>query len=245
MLVRLRVERVALSRSFSSFVGANEPEFLVVSDASLQGIGGEVFRRDGVGWLPVGVLRATFPESFNLDESAFQNLAEFIAILVMLTILVERGVRDCAIQLRGDSTTALNWASGMQVRGEQRNNPAAVALCSLSLRYRIEIKGTEFIDSKANFISDALSRGQSMADYGEWYSQESNYYAWQEGDAKSRLLNFRNPRREDDGSMGAYMGSWRDLDLIFQQLDVEIAVQRRHPVTALPFTLATTNPTVS
>jgi hypothetical protein len=245
MLVMLRCERVTLSRSFESFVGVGEAKFLVVSDASLQGVGGEIFARAGSGWVPVGVLRATFPAAFSFDESAYQNLAEFIGILLMLVVLVERGVSDCAIQLRGDSTTALAWASSQKVKGEQRNNAAAVAFCALSLRYRIEVSGTEFINSEANFISDALSRGRPMAEYGEWYTDESNYYPWREGDAKSQLLAFCNPRREDDGSMRSYMESWGTLDLIFQQLDLEIATQRHHPITASPVVSTATNPPVS
>jgi hypothetical protein len=245
MFVMLRCNRVALSRTFASFVGYGEARFLLVSDASLQGVGGEVFEKSEAGWAPVGVLRATFPGDFNFDESAYQNLAEFIGIVVMVAVLVERGACDCTIQLRGDSTTALAWASGDKVGGEQRNNAAAIAFCMMSLLYRVSIGSTEFINSKANYISDALSRGLPMGEYGEWYAQESNYYPWGEGDAKSLLLDFCNPRRVDDGSMSAYMASWARLDRIFQQFDREIVARRSHPSPTHPYAPTATNPTVS
>jgi hypothetical protein len=193
----------------------------------------------------MGVLRATFPGNFSFDESAYQNLAEFIGIIVMVAVLVERGTCDCTIQLRGDSTTALAWASGDKVGGEQRNNAAAIAFRMMSLRYRVSIGSTGFINSKANYISDTLSWGLPMGEYGEWYAQESNYYPGSEGGSKSLLLDLCFPRRVDDGSMGAYMASWARLELILQQFDKEIVARRSHPSPMHPYAPTATNPTVS
>ena len=96
-----------MSRPFKSFIRGCPPDFLLVSDASLSGIGGEVFDLRSGSRVLLGVIRERFPSEFNFDESSFQNLAEFIGILTLMLALVESGARGQSIMVRGDSKTAL------------------------------------------------------------------------------------------------------------------------------------------
>jgi hypothetical protein len=165
-------------------------------------------------------LRERFPVSFKFDESAYQNLAEFLAIISILLVLVEGGVKDCSIHLKGDSKVALKWAASQKFSGADRNNSASLLFTLLCMRYRLQICSTEWWSSEDNHLCDTLSRGGDMTTYGSPYTNEGSYYTWAETDAKSRLLDRCNPQWEEDGTFDSFLGLWHSFQEGLLQLDM-------------------------
>jgi hypothetical protein len=175
-LALIRWDRLSLSRTFQSFIKEPAASYLIVSDASLSGYGGQVFDLRSGKPVLVGVLRERFPREYNLDESSYQNLAEFVGILALVLMLVTRGVTGVSFIVRGDSKTALKWASSQKYGRADRNNNASLLFTLLMTKFKLQVHSTEFLRSKENHLCDALPRGVDMESYGPLYSSSSSYY---------------------------------------------------------------------
>jgi hypothetical protein len=227
MFLLLQWDRTAMSRPFRSFIPHSNPDFLLVSDASLTGIGGEIFDLRSGAPVLLGVLREQFPLDFNFDESSYQNLAEFIGILTLVLALVEAGARGHSILLRGDSKTALKWAKSQTYSRADRNNGASLLYTMVMVQFDLRIHATEFINSKANHLCDALSRGTDMKGYGAMYNDLDNYYQWTPESIVSRAVHRCNPRQVDDGSTDYAL----DMMVFFKGILEELRAQtpKTHP----------------
>jgi hypothetical protein len=239
-LALLRWDRLSLSRTFQSFVKEPRASYLLVSDASLSGFGGQVFDLRSGEPVLVGVLREQFPSEYNLDESSFQNLAEFVGILALVLMLVVRGVTGVSFVVRGDSKTALKWVSSQKYGRADRNNNASLLFTLLMTKFKLQVHSTEFLRSKENHLCDALSRGVDMASYGPTYSSVSSYYVIGKDSAEGRLLRMCNPRATDDGSVGYFIGAWLYISSIFEEIGA-LDFSGGHPIRSTPSDPHTTN----
>jgi hypothetical protein len=236
----IRWDRLSLSRTFQSFVRQPEASYLLVSDASLTGFGGEIFDLRGGKPVLVGVLRERFPPEYNLDESAYQNLAEFVGILALVLMLVVRGVSGVSFIVRGDSKTALKWVGSQKYGRADRNNNASLLFTLLMTKFRLQVHSTEFLRSKENHLCDALSRGADMSAYGPDYNTTENYYVIEEGSVEDRLLRMCNPRTVDDGSIDYFTSSWMFIASSIETILLQ-SPTRVHPIQRRPSDTHPTN----
>ena len=79
-----------------------------------------------------------------------------IGVLTCLRLEDERG-GPVAIELRGDSKTALHWASKLRFNSKAVNK-AAILFTLLLVRQNVVITGTEHVPAEFNGQCDALSR---------------------------------------------------------------------------------------
>jgi hypothetical protein len=223
-----------------SFETPGPARFVCSFDASLSGFGCVVNEVTDQGLAPWGVIRERFPVSFKFDESAYQNLAEFLAIISILLVLAEGGVRECSIHIKGDSKVALKWAASQKFSGADRNNSASLLFTLLCMRYRLQIGSTEWWSSEDNHLCDTLSRGGDMESYGPPYTESGSYYQWEAGDAKSRLMSRCNPQWEEDGTFNSFLSLWHSFQEDLNRLDVSHGTPSNPPIatpsshTALP-----------
>ena len=116
--------RDRFSRSLISFRSV-VPTLIIEFDASLQGI--------GILYYVPGALRETLIGSCAVDisslgfgsEAKYQNSAEFLGLVLGIQGLRKLGVTAKSIHLRGDSTTALSWASTEKFKGILVSNAAS------------------------------------------------------------------------------------------------------------------------
>jgi hypothetical protein len=134
--------------------------FVVHFDASLLGVGLLWWRRavDGGETLLGGASLSLAALDFG-EDSRFQNTAEYIAVTLGLAGLATFfGARDEAVDLRGDSVTALEWAKRDRSRSSIAWNAATVqvAVCSAA---ELWVNEVFHIPGDENIACDRLSRG--------------------------------------------------------------------------------------
>ena len=99
-------------------------------------------------------------------DSGFQNTSEFLAatigVLACLRLEVEEGA--VAIELRGDSKTALHWANKLRFNSKAVNK-AAILFTLLLVRQKVVITGTEHVPAEFNGQCDALSRWNKNGEF--------------------------------------------------------------------------------
>jgi hypothetical protein len=139
--------------------------FVVHFDASLFGVGLLWWRRadDGGETLLGGASLSLADLAFG-EDSKHQNTAEYIAVTLGIAGLATFfGARDEAIDLRGDSVTALEWASRDRSRSVIAWNASTVqvAVCSAA---EIWVNEVFHIAGDDNVICDSLSRGALPSD---------------------------------------------------------------------------------
>jgi hypothetical protein len=116
LLVLSHLDENRFTRSFQSFRVVSST-VCIEYDASLTGIGlylssvsnGQLVRDIGYG-------RLRFPFALKSDSS-FQNVCEFIAVVIGIIVLVKLGYANTTITLRGDSRTSLRWGSTERFKG--------------------------------------------------------------------------------------------------------------------------------
>jgi hypothetical protein len=135
--------------------------FVLQFDASLEGIGILIYRRDPATGAEALVGGSTVPlEQMGFGEdSSFQNTAEFLAIVVGLigVLRLSRAGERVAVMLRGDSVTALTWAETARFRSD-RATRAAVAYVLLLSRQMLQVTGVVHLAAALNQLCDDLSR---------------------------------------------------------------------------------------
>ena len=134
-------------------------------DGSPSGVGGVCPPVASMG--SPGVLVPPFaysvPFSFGPLTSSEQNSSELIAVVVGLSCAVKLGLRDAVVDLVGDSRTALSWVV-TRIRSERALRAYLVFLCLLE-EARLSVGATYWLDSKANFVPDGLSRGEPVRSF--------------------------------------------------------------------------------
>ena len=160
VLVLAECHETTFSRTLSSFRDES-PRYQLMYDASLTGIGVTLHDKGS------GVLRTVFSSTFPfvLPDSSFQNLAEFVAIVMGCAVLIRLGVSHCTLGVKGDSVSSLVWAGSERFRGNRATKAAAVfvALCSL---FDLWVTETEHLAGTANVTHDRLSRGETPENLG-------------------------------------------------------------------------------
>ena len=90
-------------------------------------------------------------------DSAYQNLAEFLGAILAVVGYVKLGHRGQSLALRGDSVTALTWATMERTRGCNVTN-ASMVWTLLCVAAEVDVNEMAHISGKDNFRCDALSR---------------------------------------------------------------------------------------
>ena len=168
MLCALRLDERKFSRSFDLFKGA-AAEMICEFDSSLTGSGMLFYKcnQDGSETIVGGAAVSLASLGFN-DDSSYQNTSEFIAVVLSLRVLRTIFPDVTAISLRGDSVSALTWASKGQFRGDLVTN-ASILYTLILIVTGIEIVGepVDFhLKGEDNWRCDGLSRGKVMSDIG-------------------------------------------------------------------------------
>lgn len=159
LLCLLNFDDKSYSRSLDSFI-SQKPNYRISFDASLKGIG--VGITDITSGELISIASYEFP--FDLHEqSKYQNTVEFIAVVIGIWILTRHDVRDCHLELVGDSITALTWSYDERFKGLFNLGPA-VAFTMLGTYYNIWVASIIHVAGENNQLYDSLSRGKNAAE---------------------------------------------------------------------------------
>ena len=156
ILFLVRYDEQRFTRSIASFRN-DVVEYIVEFDASLNGAGCLIYRRDCNVEVCVGASAVDLRQLGFMTESRFQNVCEFIGAIVGIVGLVKLGVRGVDIEIRGDSMSALTWAQKERTRGSQVSN-AAMVYTLVCVSCDIDAKVATHISGEENFRCDQLSR---------------------------------------------------------------------------------------
>jgi hypothetical protein len=152
----LIVDEKHYGRPMASF-RPRPPDYIVETDASLGGVGIILYRNGGPLDICVGGSAVDIKDFGFGTDSGFQNTAEYIGTVLGILALVKIGVRDVDVLIRGDSTTALVWATKGRVKGPEAIN-AAVVVTALCIRFGIRPRYSAFLSGLENHKADLLSR---------------------------------------------------------------------------------------
>jgi hypothetical protein len=140
---------------------------LLESDASLTGLGVRLFDVDPHG---VETLRTVLSVTLPFDirgRPEFQNTMELLGIVLGMAVAVTLGVRDTGVHLRGDSRTALSWATREAFRGGASSSTAMayLHLCREWCLYVDEDMGSTHVAGVTLVECDTLSRAEAPGVY--------------------------------------------------------------------------------
>jgi hypothetical protein len=165
-LVQLMWDPGIFARSLESF-RPRPADFRIEYDASLEGFGLQIWRRDTAGsgelvqWIHWGG-----KHPFGTQEgSGFQNCCEYTAVLAALLILRQRGCREFAVDIVGDNTSSLAWLRKGRASSAIAQR-ASVGLSLLMARLGAHVHMTEHVAGILNGQMDGLSRGKSSIEVG-------------------------------------------------------------------------------
>jgi hypothetical protein len=94
--------------------------------------------------------------SFKKD-SAYQNTAEFIGIILSLLARAQLGIRDVDIEVMGDSKAALSWASTHCFKSPKATN-ASIVFILTCIAFGFTVRESVHIPGTKNWRADGLSR---------------------------------------------------------------------------------------
>jgi len=164
LLVLSNLDETQFTRSLHSFRDLT-PTVCIEYDASLTGIGIYLSVMDkGISVTDIGYGSFKFPFDLHQDPSN-QNVCEFIAVVVALVILIQRGYTNTTISLRGDSKTSLKWGRTERFKGV-RGLSASVVYLLLGSHYDLWVSDAHHLPKEFNTLCDSLSRGKSVVDLG-------------------------------------------------------------------------------
>ena len=197
LILMTSLEPLLFCRSIASF--RHELAKLIMAfDASLEGIGIVWFYRDIHGHeSPMGGFTASL---LGLDfgtDSSFQNTAEFIAGVIGMIGLILMDKCGHSVGIRGDSVSALSWLDKQHYKGSLTGN-ASIVFTLLQVQSKIAVVSSEAISSEANWQTDKLSRGTSVAEMAILYPSELGSLTEFEFPTGmiDRVLSDCDPRRE-------------------------------------------------
>jgi len=152
----LVVDEKHYGRPMASF-RPRPPEYIVETDASLQGVGVILYKTEGALDTCMGGSAVSIKNFGFGRDSSFQNTAEYIGMVLGVLALVKTGVRNTDVLIRGDSTSALSWVTEGRVKGQHAIN-AAVVVTALYIRFGIRPRYSIFLAGLDNHKADLLSR---------------------------------------------------------------------------------------
>lgn len=156
MFYLVKTREVEFTRTLDSFSPAH-PTVLAVFDSSLKGVGVIWYDIKGVAEVVRGYCAIDITGLNFLDDSSYQNLAEFIGAIVAVAGHVTYGQRGKNMMLRGDSITALTWAITERARGAIVTK-AAMIWTQLCVATDTHISEVQHIAGSENHLCDSLSR---------------------------------------------------------------------------------------
>ena len=125
LLGLIAVNSVEFSRPLKLFKQTIS-NIVIEFDASLTGMGLLYYERSDVGEVLIAGGAIDITTLQFESEASFQNTAEFIAAVLGIRGLKQLGLQPESVCLRGDSVTALTWASTGRFKGELVGNAAVV-----------------------------------------------------------------------------------------------------------------------
>jgi hypothetical protein len=215
------VKERAFTRNFEAW-RARAAGWAIVGqfDASLGGIGVIWYLRspDGaeslIGGASLDIRHLGFGE-----DSRFQNVAEFLAIICAVRGLQKlrdggqtiNGRAPDRLILRGDSMSALSWAENSRFRSDIATN-AAIVFIMLGISAEIHIQEMVHVPAKENGRADYLSRlhedGRSMGGFGQEYPDLVGMAIVDMG--ADELIRLSRPD-ECVGGVQDFMGLWAGI----------------------------------
>ena len=185
-------------------------------DSSLKGVGVLVFVRPGSEELITGGCCVSL-DALQLTKSDYQNMCEFIGIVVGLATLRRLGLlhrtdglRE-SVHLRGDSVSALTWAEKERYTGSNVSN-ASIIYTLMVLTWSVTVSSTQHIDGAiSNKRCDHLSRNPHTAKLSD---PEVGYPGvqqvdWSEDPVMGRLLRLCDPRTDSKTEEG-FQAFWKE-----------------------------------
>ena len=217
LLTLSRIHGKVFTRTFESFDDRN-PTLRIQFDGSLDGAGLLWF---GTGRGDLFVIEtllggaAVDLRSLNFGwDSSFQNCSEYITIIIGVVGAILMGWDTSAIEIMGDSETALRWADSGRFKSDNVIN-AATVMSVICASKDVHFMDSKHIPKEENWHADMFSRTEE----GETWEQLVRRMRRRDPDIPrnllqvnipnlSELLDLCDPRREfeDDESFGAY---WR------------------------------------
>lgn len=226
------------TRSFSSF-RTNSPTLQITFDGSLQGV--------GIVWHAVSgswdadqrrfshqtVLGAAAFSLLSMEfdgDTSFQNLAEYIGLLLGCLIAVRKGWDTSAVVTVGDSATALAWGASGRFRSNNVINAATIyaVLCGTN---EVNMVRSEQITSEQNRVTDILSRRKQGEAWDMVMHRLGRETLRELGVGEEPLMEIRlrnlegflelcNPRRqyEDEQDFGTF---WESVCLFIENMSLE------------------------
>ena len=146
---------------YARSLGTFRPEAVswgIQTDASLSGAGGLCYERtpNGARLFVGGFAVDLTPMGFGIDSS-FQNVSEFLGLIMGLVALALLGVRNVSLEIEGDSKTALSWAHTHCFRSRNATR-ASVVFTLVCLAFGFTISESSHISGEENWRADILSR---------------------------------------------------------------------------------------
>jgi hypothetical protein len=214
-LCALKLEPAKFARPMHTF--RKTPYKVAVEfDSSLKGVGVLVFVRPGSDELITGGCCVSL-DCLQLSKSDYQNMCEFIGIVVGLATLRRLGslhhmdgVRE-SVHLRGDSVSALTWAENERYTGSNVSN-ASIIYTLMLLSWSVTVSSTEHIDGAiSNKRCDYLSRNPHTAHLSdpEVGCAGATQVNWSNDTVMNRLLRLCDPRADSKSEEG-FLSFWKE-----------------------------------
>jgi hypothetical protein len=167
-LIQLAWKPEIFARPLESF-RTRSADILLEFDASLEGLGVQLSRQRGDGefvpWVHWGGAHPLGEQGRLPAGSGFQNCFEFAAILAGLLVLRQLGVRNCAVEVRGDNVASLSWLrKGRAASIYARKVSIGVSL--LLAHMGAHVASTIHVPGEENWQMDGLSRGKNSLEVG-------------------------------------------------------------------------------
>ena len=220
------------TRTFASFDDRN-PTLRIKFDGSLEGAGLLWFitgRGDCPYYEELLVIESLLGgaavdlRSLNFGwDSSFQNCSEYITIIIGVVGAILMGWDTSAIEIVGDSETALRWADSGRFKSDNVIN-AATVMSVICASKDVHFMDSKHIPKEENWHADMFSRTEE----GETWDQLVRRMRRRDPDIPrnllqvnipnlSELLDLCDPRRtfEDDESFGVY---WRRVHAFVDSL---------------------------
>ena len=156
MLFLVRHDEAQFTRRLESF-SLQSSNIIAEFDSSLSGAGLLWYDRSNGTEVIRGVCAVDLTFLNFGDDSAYQNLAEFLGAILAVVGYVQLGHRGLSLALRGDSVTALTWATTERTRGCNVTN-ASMVWTLLCVAAGVDVNEMTHITGNDNFRCDALSR---------------------------------------------------------------------------------------
>jgi hypothetical protein len=218
LLCLLDLDEQAHARTLSSFLEA-DATIMFEYDASLKGLGLSITclrtqRR-------LGVCSFQFP--FNLgEESKWQNVVEFMAVVMGCLCLARMGVRNVNILLKGDNISSLTWCATEHF-GSRLGFRAVLLYIIVAAFFGYRVVETEHVPGEENVFHDRLSRGARPEDLGV---PRDEIMTFVQGREMVTLMAACDPRKEI-ASMSDFLSFWEECKMGVEWLRGHRKVQTR------------------